>query len=440
NGTTLTLNLPTFKPGDFTLTLSAKDPGNPALLQSVDVFVADTPDPPTVANPLGVVESDENQDVLIDLTNVFNDPDGDALTYVITSVGGAAVVAGQPFPTNDVVSGIDFDGATMRIQLNPNSTGDVPITVRASDGSFPISDSFTLRVVSVPDAPIATPDGYNVPVGSTLEIIDPGNGLLRNDTDLDGDSLSIVPGSVTSTSLGNLTVNANGTFTYENTSGQSGDTDSFQYQVVDSTGLVSETVDVTLTLSQSRFQNPIAGENFDVTADGFVTALDALRVINLLNRQSSGSTGGIPISELGFTPPDYVDVNGDGSITALDALLVINRLNRQNNSFGGEGEAPSAAVSAAVSTSYATVTPNLPSRIVEMPGALDADPEDRSTSIEVDGERRETNATDTVLAGFVDVDASRSESIAESMPEDGGSASSQDIDQALSSFLDEPLL
>ena len=68
---------------------------------------------------------------------------------------------------------------------------------------------------------------------------------------------------------------------------------------------------------------------YDVNGNGFVTALDALRVVNHINRNSddliddSQPFGG------------FVDVNGDGKVTALDALLVINEI----NAGGGEGEA-----------------------------------------------------------------------------------------------------
>jgi len=59
----------------------------------------------------------------------------------------------------------------------------------------------------------------------------------------------------------------------------------------------------------------------DSTADGMVTALDALVVINYLNEFGSGTIHGDVTGEY------FLDVNGDNTITALDALVVINRLN-----------------------------------------------------------------------------------------------------------------
>nr|WP_047817032.1 choice-of-anchor Q domain-containing protein [Rhodopirellula islandica] len=58
----------------------------------------------------------------------------------------------------------------------------------------------------------------------------------------------------------------------------------------------------------------------DTSADGETTALDALMVINELNRLNDA--GGEPLVG------SFVDVNRDANVTALDALLVINHLNR----------------------------------------------------------------------------------------------------------------
>ncbi|MEM7476340.1 MAG: Calx-beta domain-containing protein [Planctomycetota bacterium] len=67
----------------------------------------------------------------------------------------------------------------------------------------------------------------------------------------------------------------------------------------------------------------------DINDDGFVSAIDALVVINHLNTQPPGRLD--PPTE---EPEFFVDVSGDSFVTAIDALLVIDRLNSRN----GEGE------------------------------------------------------------------------------------------------------
>ena len=67
----------------------------------------------------------------------------------------------------------------------------------------------------------------------------------------------------------------------------------------------------------------------DVNGDGTVAPLDALKVINYLNRGLHEKLGDLH-EKLGEFK-DFLDVNGDGTVSPLDALNVINRMNR-----GGE--------------------------------------------------------------------------------------------------------
>ena len=73
----------------------------------------------------------------------------------------------------------------------------------------------------------------------------------------------------------------------------------------------------------------------DVNADGHVSAIDALRVINELNASGARQLTAAPATPLsrfsfvaaGSQRSNYYDVNGDGYLTATDALTVINQLN-----------------------------------------------------------------------------------------------------------------
>lgn len=60
----------------------------------------------------------------------------------------------------------------------------------------------------------------------------------------------------------------------------------------------------------------------DVNADGQVTSLDALMVINRIRQERGGG------SDNGEQVTMFRDVNGDGQVTSLDALRVINRMLR----------------------------------------------------------------------------------------------------------------
>jgi hypothetical protein len=81
------------------------------------------------------------------------------------------------------------------------------------------------------------------------------------------------------------------------------------------------------------------GEALDVNNDTYLTPVDALQVINEINRHGSRP---LPRPSGSFAPPPYYDVNGDEYVSPIDALKVINHLNRVE----GEGEADIRAGSA----------------------------------------------------------------------------------------------
>jgi hypothetical protein len=94
-------------------------------------------------------------------------------------------------------------------------------------------------------------------------------------------------------------------------------------------------IDGTASVQVADDDNPFPWNNrrnsLDVNNNGFVTALDALLIINELN---SGRGG-----KLNPPPPGndlFFDTSADNFLTAIDALLVINYLNTRP---GGEGEA-----------------------------------------------------------------------------------------------------
>ncbi len=85
---------------------------------------------------------------------------------------------------------------------------------------------------------------------------------------------------------------------------------------------------------QTPYTNPI--DAADVNADGVVSPIDSLILINTINQHGAGA---IPA---GTPAPPYIDVNGDEQITALDVLIVINTLNQQA---GTRSQPPSFIVS-----------------------------------------------------------------------------------------------
>ncbi|RMF39886.1 MAG: protein containing Planctomycete extracellular domain protein [Planctomycetota bacterium] len=104
-----------------------------------------------------------------------------------------------------------------------------------------------------------------------------------------------------------------------------------QLSAVVSPNVATTDVDFGFESSQSPWQNQ--ANRFDVNNDSFVSAIDALLIINDINANNARDLRGS-----GLNPPPYVDVNGDSFVSALDALIVINFINSQSAG-GGEGEA-----------------------------------------------------------------------------------------------------
>jgi len=126
---------------------------------------------------------------------------------------------------------------------------------------------------------------------------------------------------------------------------------SFQYVVSDNDGAQSNSALVTVQVVSSLFQNQ--SDNFDVDGDKFVSPLDALIVINLLNAigpQDLNPYSGPPVVINGYLVADQVDVNGDNSVDPLDVLAIINFINSGGS---GEGEGSAEVVASDVSRNLA---------------------------------------------------------------------------------------
>ena len=98
-----------------------------------------------------------------------------------------------------------------------------------------------------------------------------------------------------------------------------------------------EFLGTSVNVALPAWQNPI--NRLDVDASGFVSALDALVIINEASDRhySDPQTNKLPVPTPPDAPPPYFDTNGDGFLTVADALAVINGLNAGSVA-EGEGE------------------------------------------------------------------------------------------------------
>ncbi len=137
----------------------------------------------------------------------------------------------EPFVV-DRVTGDLIVATETRLDFETQSNWNFNVLITGLTGtSTPIPVQVTLTNVNE-WTPTAAPDTYSVPQGTTLTVTNSVNGVLANDTDADGDTLTAQ--LVTTTTNGTLTLNPNGTFAYIPNGGFAGE-DSFTYTASDGT-------------------------------------------------------------------------------------------------------------------------------------------------------------------------------------------------------------
>src|SRR2546428_5571530 len=142
-----------------------------------------------------------------------SDVDGDTLSAVLVSQ-----------PTHGSLT-LNSNGSFSYVPM-ANYNGTDTFTYKASDGSLESGETtVTITISPVNDAPVAINDSFSTTEDTTLNVAAPG--VLANDSDVDGDSLSAV--LVSQPTHGSLTLNSNGSFSYTPAANYNG-TDSFTYK------------------------------------------------------------------------------------------------------------------------------------------------------------------------------------------------------------------
>ncbi|HQN44894.1 MAG TPA: tandem-95 repeat protein, partial [Anaerolineaceae bacterium] len=164
-------------------------------------------------------------------TLLSNDTDADDDTLTLTAVSN---------PTNGTVA---LDAGTITFTPTADFNGTAGFDYTISDGTLTDTGHVTVTVIAINDAPVAADDAYEMDEDTVLTINAPG--VLNNDTDADGDTLTAV--LVAGPTNGTLTLNADGSFTYTPAPNFFG-TDTFTYVANDGTS-DSNVATVTITVA-----------------------------------------------------------------------------------------------------------------------------------------------------------------------------------------------
>ncbi len=297
-----------------------------------------------IADPTPIVEDSPEQSVT--LTGITK---GRALGPPLQITATSSNTELIPDPVVDHQDGSTT--ATLRYTPVLDASGETTITVTVvdagadqtigttDDGKF--TQEFVVRVLGVGDQSIKLTGGGNTLFLSILAQLKSqfGNVQLIDITGTGDNTLMLDADSIRSTFEGGeiLVVADSGDEVIFDDGWQ------FQQAFADGTKLVRQFSNNGATLNlrgPDDFSNPVSA--FDVNADGNVTSLDALQVINELGGRSFSDGNSSPVGRirdiagLDLAKFRFYDVTKDNHVTALDALRVINQLGRQ--SVSGEAE------------------------------------------------------------------------------------------------------
>ncbi|TXD50137.1 Ig-like domain-containing protein, partial [Polaribacter sp. IC073] len=144
---------------------------------------------------------------------------------------------------------------------NFNGSANIKYTVKDNDGLISNQAILNITVTPVNDAPVAVADSGNTDEETTLNVT-AVNGLLKNDSDVDANSLSITKfvvdggasitvtpttaGSTLIAGIGTITINSNGSYTFVPVLNFNGTVPQVTYTVSDGTNTANTTLDISV--------------------------------------------------------------------------------------------------------------------------------------------------------------------------------------------------
>jgi LPXTG-motif cell wall-anchored protein len=284
--------------GIDTFTYQVCDTAIPALCDTATVTITVNPqnDPPTAGDDTDTTPEDTPITITV-LTN-DTDPDGDPLNVASATdpANGTVVVNGNT--TITYTPDLDWSGIdTFTYQVCDN-------------GGIPLCDTATVTITVTPqnDPPTAGDD-----TDTTLQdtpLVVPAPGVLTNDTDPEGDPLTVT--SNTDPTNGSVTVNADGSYTYTPNPAYAGP-DQFTYTITDGNG-GTDTATVTILVAGSGGNNaPVAN------GDGTTTDRETPVVIDVLVNDTDPD--GDVLTVISTTAPanGSTVINANGTLTYTPA-------------------------------------------------------------------------------------------------------------------------
>ncbi|QNM84508.1 tandem-95 repeat protein [Polaribacter pectinis] len=269
----------------------------PTIIADTNTTLEDTPLTVSAAN--GVLNND-------------TDLDGDVITVSQFTINGTNYLAGTSATIASGVVKLNADGSyTYTPTLNYNGT--VPtITYTVTDGTNTAHTTLTITVTSVDDNPVAVDDTAATDPNTPKDIP-----VLTNDTDIDGDVLSVSAITIQPTK-GAAVINANGTIKYTPGAGFNNGSDIFTYQVSDGQGGFDTAV-VTVVVPKSSFA-PIANPDTNITDEEVTLTVADGDAKSIIKNDTDANLD--PITVVNFTIGGVTKIAGQTTVVTEGSITV----------------------------------------------------------------------------------------------------------------------
>jgi hypothetical protein len=209
------------------LTITATDAGALSYNELFAITVTNANEGPTITLTTIVGDLNEDADTLSSIVVATINVTDDALGTVRLLLSGADAGLFQTNGTNlELIA-----GAALDFEANPTLNVTVEVDDAAIPGNPDDAAAYTLTITNVNEPPNAQADSYNVQPSTPIVVL--GSGVLANDVDPEGDSLSAL--LVSQPNTGSVSLNPDGSFVYDPLDTQIG-TDQFTYAVSDGAG------------------------------------------------------------------------------------------------------------------------------------------------------------------------------------------------------------
>ncbi len=271
--------------GTDTFSYTISDGNGGTATATATVTVAPVNDAPVAVDDIAT--TNEDTAVIVTLLGNDSDPDGDTLTVTAVTQG-----------TNGAVV-LNLDGtATYAPNANFNGTDTFSYTISDGNGGTATATA-TVTIGAVNDAPVAVEDAATTNEDTAVTIT-----LLGNDSDPDGDTLTVT--AVTQGANGSVVLNLDGTATYTPNANFNG-SDSFSYTISDGNGGTA-TATATVTVAPVN-DAPVAVD------DGATTNEDTAVTVTLLGNDSDPDGDTLTVTAVTQGANGTVVLNVDGTAT-----------------------------------------------------------------------------------------------------------------------------